>query len=70
MESRLNYSITSLINDISILENEFNNYEEGKSYFSSREAILELITKKRIKLRKAQAMKLTLLKENKNNSNK
>ena len=69
MDSRLNYSITSFTNDISILTNEFNTFEEGKSYFKSREAILDLMTKKRIKLRKAKAMKLALTKENENNSN-
>ena len=70
-EGNIRYIITSATNNYGFLKHAFETYEEGKSYFQSREYIIELMLRNQKNLRdaKAEAKRLGLkLEDQKNNS--
>ena len=71
MERNIKGDISRLENNYSLLQAEFNYYEEGKSKFASREAILDLMIRNQNELRKLRTedSKALTLKNKKNNSN-
>ena len=62
MNNNVDYDITRLTNDLAILKVEFDNFDKGKSRYSSREVIMELIIRTRNDLRKAKSIKKKSLK--------
>ena len=70
MENKPDYDVTRLINNYAVLKVEFENYEEGKSYFASRDDILNLMISMQNDLREVRKAKLKKLDLNdkKNNS--
>lgn len=71
MERNIKGDIAILENNYSLLQAEFKNYEEGKSKFASREAILDLMIRNQNELRalRAENSKTLTLNNKKNNSN-
>lgn len=68
MTENLDGDISRLSNNYSLLKMEFEHYEEGKSKFASREAILDLMIRNQNELRTLKQKKL-ILNNKKNNSN-
>ena len=70
MENNIDGNISRLSNNYSLLKFEFEHFDEGRSKFASRDAILNLMLKNQNGLRKLKEKKKYLtLKEEKNNSN-
>ncbi len=71
MERNIKGDISRLENNYSLLQAEFNHYEEGKSKFASREAILDLMIRNQNEIRalRAENSKTLTLNNKKNNSN-
>ena len=70
MENNIDGNISRLSNNYSLLKFEFEHFDEGRSKFASRDAILNLMLKNQNELRKLKEKKKYLtLKEEKNNSN-
>ena len=71
MERNIDGDISRLSNNYSLLKVEFENFEEGKSKFKSREDILNLMLRNQSDIREANKAKTKSLKPDnkKNNSN-
>ena len=71
MERNIDGDISRLSNNYSLLKVEFENFEEGKSKFKSREDIIKLMLRNQSDLREAKKAKIKSLKPDnkKNNSN-
>lgn len=68
MTENIDGDISRLSNNYSLLKMEFEYYEEGKSKFASREAILDLMIRNQNEIRALRKKKM-ILKYKKNNSN-
>lgn len=68
MTENIDGDISRLSNNYSLLKMEFEHYEEGKSKFASREAILDLMIRNQNEIRALRKKKM-ILKYKKNNSN-
>ena len=64
MIDNIDYDITRLTNNLAILKVEFDNFDKGKSFYSSREVIMDLMMRTRNDLRKAKNAKKKSLKLN------
>lgn len=64
MINNVDYDIARLTNNLAILKVEFDNFDKGKSSYSSREAIMDLMMRTRNELRKAKETKKKSLKLN------
>lgn len=71
MERNIDGELSKLNNNYSLLTKEFENYEEGKSYFKSRDFILDLMLRMQEEIRELEKVKKKNLTLNnkKNNSN-